>query len=215
MVSKRAKTVETILHERVSAIIRTDDQSVAADAMAAAVDGGIRIVEFTCTTPGVLELISQFAQRDGILVGAGTVMTAECASEVVAAGASFLVSPITDREIIAAGHALDVAVIPGAYTPTEMEEAHRAGADFIKVFPEPAGGVGFIRALRGPLPHHKLFPTAGPTPENFIDYLNAGCAGVGFVRSLFVPDDLAARRFDLVEDRAADIIRKLSDWQAR
>jgi len=70
MVSKRAKTVETILHERVSAIIRTDDQSVAADAMAAAVDGGIRIVEFTCTTPGVLELISQFAQRDGILVGA-------------------------------------------------------------------------------------------------------------------------------------------------
>jgi len=142
-------------------------------------------------------------------------MTAECASEVVAAGASFLVSPITDREIIAAGHALDVAVIPGAYTPTEMEEAHRAGADFIKVFPEPAGGVGFIRALRGPLPHHKLFPTAGPTPENFIDYLNAGCAGVGFVRSLFVPDDLAARRFDLVEDRAADIIRKLSDWQAR
>jgi len=215
MMSRRTNVVETILNERVSAIIRTDDQSVAAEAMAAAVDGGIRIVEFTCTTPGVLELISQFVRRDGILVGAGTVMTAEQASEVVAAGASFLVSPITDRKIIDTAHALDVAVIPGAYTPTEMEESHRAGADFIKVFPEPAGGVGFIRALRGPLPHHKLFPTAGPTPENFLNYLDAGCAGVGFVHSLFVPDDLAARRFDLVEDRAADIIRKLSDWLAR
>jgi 2-dehydro-3-deoxyphosphogluconate aldolase/(4S)-4-hydroxy-2-oxoglutarate aldolase len=75
--------------------------------------------------------------------------------------------------------------------------------------------VGFIRALRGPLPHHKLFPTAGPTPENFLEYLEAGCVGVGFVRSLFVPDDLAAGRFDAITRRASGIIDSLASWTAR
>jgi len=203
-----------ISSERVSAIIRTDDQVLAADAMQAAVEGGMRIVEFTCTTPGVFELISQFARRDGVLVGAGTVMTVELASQAVAAGAGFLVSPITDLSVIDAAHELDVACIPGAYTPTEMETAHRAGADFIKVFPAPAGGVGFIRSLRGPLPHHRLFPTAGPTPENFLEYLDAGCAGVGFVRSLFAPEDLVAKRFDAIRLRASGIIERVAAWRA-
>lgn len=215
MASKRATAVETITRERVSAIIRTGDQAVAADAMAAVVEGGFCVVEFTCTTPGAMKLISQFAKRDGVLVGAGTVMTTELASEAVSAGASFLVSPITDRAIIEAAHGLDVACIPGAYTPTEMETAHRVGADFIKVFPEPAGGVSYIRALRGPLPHHKLFPTAGPTPENFLDYLDAGCVGVGFVRSLFVPEDLAAGRFEAIKNRASGIVRSLAAWRAQ
>ena len=79
-------------------------------------------------------------------------------------------------------------VIPGAATPTEMETAHRLGADLIKVFPAPAGGVGFIEAIRGPLPHLRLFPTAGVTPDNVVDYLRAGCYGAGFVRSLFRAD---------------------------
>ncbi len=215
MASRRDKAVETITNERVSAIIRTDNQSIASEAMAAAVEGGIRVVEFTCTTPGVLELISQFSRIEGVLVGAGTVMTTEQAAEAVSAGASFLVSPITDPVIIDVAHALHVAVIPGAYTPTEMEEAHRLGADFIKVFPEPAGGAGFIRALRGPLPHHRLFPTAGPTPDSFIEYLDAGCAGVGFVRSLFLPEDLDAGRFGAIQDRASGIIQKLASWRVR
>ena len=181
--------------------------------MQAVVDGGFKLIEFTLTTPGALELVNRFSKRDGLLVGAGTVLTTTHAREAVAAGARFLVSPIVDAKVIAEAAALDVPCIPGACTPTEMETAHRCGADFIKVFPAPFGGPEFIRAILGPLPHLNLFPTAGATPDNFGEFLEAGCAGVGFVRSLFVPSDLSAGDFAAIRDRAARIIKRLSDIQ--
>ncbi len=210
----RDALVERIKHERVSAIIRTEDQALASDAMAAAVAGGFRMVEFTLTTPGANELIAAFCKHADLLVGAGTVMSRAQAREAVAAGARFLVSPIADADVIGEAASLGVPIIPGAYTPTEMENAHRLGADFVKVFPAPAGGVDFIKAVRGPLPHLKLFPTAGVTPDNFTTYLDAGCAGMGFVRSLFVPCELATRSLEAVRDRAAKIIARLSAWRA-
>lgn len=209
----RNETLETIRQHRVSAIIRTDDESLARNAMRAAVDGGFQIVEFTLTTPGALKLIEEFADRD-LTVGAGTVLTVQDARQAVSAGARFLVSPIFDSDIVNEAAHLNAVSIPGTFTPTEMETAHRAGADLLKVFPEPAGGVEFIRALRGPLPHHRLFPTAGPTPENFLEYLDAGCAGVGFVRSLFRPEDLARENFAAIRERASAIVRKLAQTSA-
>lgn len=209
-----ASTRETIVNRigeaTVSAILRTDDRRVAERAMHAAVDGGFRMIEFTLTTPGALDLVRNFSRIDGLLVGAGTVMTTDQVAAAVDAGAKFIVSPISDPVILAAVARHEVATIPGAYTPTEMEAAHRAGADIIKVFPAPPGGVEFIRALRGPLPHLKLFPTAGPTPDNFLEYLDAGCFGVGFVRSLFEPQDLADGRFDRIQTRAREVIERLS-----
>ncbi len=202
-----------ILRRRVSAIIRTQDERLAADAMNAAVEGGFTIVEFTLTTPGALALIARFRENADLLVGAGTVMTPTLARDAVAAGAQFLVSPIVDADVINEAEALDVPVIPGAATPTEMEHAHRLGADFIKVFPAPAGGVSYIQAVRGPLPHLRLFPTAGVTPQNVLEYLDAGCAGAGFVRTLFDPADLADRRFGVIRDRAAGIIERVTQWQ--
>ncbi len=208
--SARSEAIETILRHRVSAIIRTRDEGTARRAMESAVEGGFRMVEFTLTTPGALELIASFARRKDLLVGAGTVLTPAAAREAVEAGARFLVSPVVDGEVIAEAHRLDVPMIPGAYTPTEMQTAHSLGADFIKVFPMPAGGVAFIEAIRGPLPHLRLFPTAGVTAENFTDFLRAGCAGVGFVRSLFDPADLAEGRFDVIRSRAARIQQVLA-----
>ena len=212
--SRRQQAVDTIQRERVSAIIRTEDQSLAHDAIQAAVDGGFRVVEFTLTTPGALELISVFAKRSELLVGAGTVMTPALARQAVEAGASFLVSPIYDRDVVVEAAVLDAVCIPGAQTPTEMETVHRSGADFVKVFPAPAGGVDFIRAIRGPLPHLRLFPTAGATPDNFTEYLDAGCAGVGFVRTLFTSDNMSSGDFAAIRERAAGIIRRLAAWRA-
>ncbi|MEK6676748.1 MAG: bifunctional 4-hydroxy-2-oxoglutarate aldolase/2-dehydro-3-deoxy-phosphogluconate aldolase [Planctomycetota bacterium] len=207
--TRREKVVQAILKRKVSAIIRTDDQQLAAEAMSAAVDGGFEMIEFTLTTPGAMELISTFSKRSGLLVGAGTVMTAGVTREAVSAGASFIVSPICDPTVVAEAARLDVASIPGAITPTEMEHAYRFGADFVKVFPEPPGGVDFIRAIRGPLPHLRLFPTAGVTPDNFIEWLDAGCVGVGFVRSLFEPNDLKSRNFLAIRSRATKIMDRL------
>jgi len=210
----RHAIVAAIQDQRISAIIRTNDQTLAFGAMEAAVAGGFRMVEFTLTTPGALELIKEFSRRKDLLVGAGTVLSMNAARDAVAAGARFLVSPIVDQAVIAEAAALGVPSIPGAYTPTEMETAHRFGADFVKVFPGPAGGVAFIEAIRGPLPHLRLFPTAGITVDNFVDYLEAGCAGVGFVRPLFDPNDLASRNFTAIRERAAGIIDRLSSWRS-
>ena len=206
-------TLRAFEQQRVSAIIRTQDQGLADEAMRAAVDGGFRIVEFTLTTPGAFELIAAFARREDLCVGAGTVMSIELARQAVSSGARFLVSPIVDEAVISEAAALGVVVIPGAATPTEMETAHRLGADFVKVFPASAGGVGFIESILGPLPHLRLFPTAGVTPENVLQYLDAGCAGVGFVRTLFEPTDLAHRDFDAIRGRANGIVRRVAEWR--
>jgi len=208
----RTQTLQEITRHRVSAIIRTSDQQQAADAMNAAVDGGFKLVEFTLTTPGAYELISNFSGRPGLVVGAGTVLTTAQARQAVDAGARFLVSPVVDAEVIAAAHDLDAPIIPGAATPTEMETAHRLGADLIKVFPAPAGGVGFIEAIRGPLPHLKLFPTAGVTADNVIEYLRAGCVGAGFVKTLFDPKDLAERDYVGIYRRAERIVSVAAEF---
>ena len=211
---QRKQIASTIERERVCAIIRTQNQPLAADATQAAVDGGIKVVELTLTTPGAFELISRFAKVSGLLVGAGTVMSPSQARDAVSAGAQFLVSPIFDPEVVAQAAALDVASIPGCSTPTEMETAHRHRADLIKVFPAPAGGVEFIHTLRGPLPHLRLFPTAGPTPENFLEYLDAGCVGVGLGRALFLSDDLATGDFAAIRRRTEGVVRRLAEWKA-
>lgn len=212
--TQRASVAAAIERERVSAIVRSNDREVASRAMRAAVEGGLRMVEFTLTTPGAIELISAFREDPSLLVGAGTVLTVAQAREAVSAGAQFLVSPVVDQAVIAAAAALDVPSIPGAYTPTEMQAAHRAGADFVKVFPGPAGGVEFIESIRGPLPHLRLFPTAGITLDNFTEFLDAGCAGVGFVRALFDPGELAQGDVSSVRGRAERIIRRLSARRA-
>jgi 2-dehydro-3-deoxyphosphogluconate aldolase/(4S)-4-hydroxy-2-oxoglutarate aldolase len=208
--SRRAETVTQIEAARVSAIIRANDQAVARDAIAAAVAGGFRAVEFTLTTPGALELITEFSRNRDLVVGAGTVLTVEQARSAVEAGARFLVSPVTDPAVVAEAARLDVACIPGTYTPTEMLAAHRAGADLLKVFPAHHNMADFVRSVLGPLPFLKIFPTAGFTIEDFPAVLAAGAVGLGFVRPLFDPADIGAGRFAAIEDRARRIIRRLA-----
>jgi 2-dehydro-3-deoxyphosphogluconate aldolase / (4S)-4-hydroxy-2-oxoglutarate aldolase len=203
--SRRQVTLTEIGRLRASAIIRTNAMETAAAAMEAAVAGGFRMVEFTLTTPGALELIRQFAARPDILVGAGTVLTVEEARAAVKAGARFLVSPITDAAIIKEAAALDVVCIPGTFTPTEMTTADRLGADIVKLFPAPAEVAEYVAAILAPLPHLKIFPTAGVTADNFRAILRAGAFGVGFVKSLFDPALLAKRDYAAIERKAREI----------
>lgn len=188
--------------EKASAILRTDSQVRAAAAMDAAVRGGFRIVEFTLTTPGALELVTEFSRRPDLIVGAGTVLTVEDARASAEAGARFLVSPVLDEEVVRAAGELGVAAMPGAHTATEMFRAHRAGAPLQKLFPAPAGGPAYVRALLAPMPFLRIVPTHGVDAESAPAYLAAGAFAVGFVSSLFRPEDIEAGRMDLVEERA-------------
>ena len=199
-----------LLKTKISAIIRTDDHKVAEQAMQAAVDGGFRVVEFTLTTPGSLNLITQFRENDDLIVGAGTVMSPTIAQEAVEAGAQFLVSPVCNVDVIQEAEKLDVVSIPGTFTATEMETAHRAGADFVKLFPAPENVAEYIRFILAPLPYLKIFPTSGVNLDNMLDVLQAGAAGIGFVRPLFDPEMIRNKNYDGIRQRAEAIVERLA-----
>ena len=199
-----------LLKTKISAIIRTDDHKVAEQAMQAAVDGGFRVVEFTLTTPGSLNLITQFRENDDLIVGAGTVMSPTIAQEAVEAGAQFLVSPVCNVDVIQEAEKLDVVSIPGTFTATEMETAHRAGADFVKLFPAPENVAEYIRFILAPLPYLKIFPTSGVNLDNMLDVLQAGAAGIGFVRPLFDPEMIRNKNYGGILQRAQAIVERLA-----
>jgi 2-dehydro-3-deoxyphosphogluconate aldolase/(4S)-4-hydroxy-2-oxoglutarate aldolase len=203
---KPARFVELLGRERATAILRTDDRDRASRAMAAAIEGGFRIVELTLTTPGAIELIAELSRRDDLVVGAGTVLEVAEAERAVEAGAQFLVSPVVDETVIAAARELGVAAMPGAHTPTEMLRAHRAGAELVKLFPAPAGGPVYLRSVLAPLPFLKVVPTNGVDAANLADWLAAGAWAAGFTAPLFDRDELAAGRWDAVTERARTIL---------
>jgi Entner-Doudoroff aldolase len=202
--------VQRFRQARVSAILRTADRDQARLAMEAAIAGGLRIVEFTLSIPGATELIAEFSCRGDVVVGAGTVLTVEQARETVRAGASFLVSPVVDEQVIDEARSLGVAMMPGASSPTEMLRAYRAGAPLQKLFPAPGTGPAWVAQTLGPLPFLRIVPTSGVTPENAGDYLRAGAFAVGLVNSLFVPQEIEQGRFDQIQQRAAQVVQSLS-----
>ena len=191
---------------RASAILRCPSRQAAASAMEAAVRGGFRIVEFTLTIPGALDLVEEFSRRPELIVGAGTVLTPDEARAAVKRGAQFLVSPVMDQEVVAAGLSAGVAVIPGCHTPTEMLAAHRAGAPLQKLFPAPGIGPAYIRACLGPLPFLRIVPTHGIDAANARAWLDAGAYAIGFTQALFDAEEIKAGRFDRIEERARALL---------
>lgn len=203
--------VSRLRSERAVAILRCNATALARRAMQAAIAGGFRLIEFTLSIPGAFELIEEFSAADRvdgaeIVVGTGTVLEVEEARAAVRAGARFLVSPVTDAEVIAEARELGVAILPGAQTPTEMLAAHRAGAPLIKLFPQPATGPAYVQQLLGPLPFLKIVPTSGVNEDNAGAFIEAGAWAVGCVRSLFAPAELAVGNVEGIEARARRLL---------
>ncbi|MDQ0836134.1 2-dehydro-3-deoxyphosphogluconate aldolase/(4S)-4-hydroxy-2-oxoglutarate aldolase [Streptomyces achromogenes] len=141
-----------------------------ADALAA---GGARCAEVTFRTPDAERVVQAMAAHGGLAVGAGTVLTREQAERAVAAGARFLVSPGFDNDVIDAGRALGVPVVPGVASATELMRALKAGVDTVKLFPaEPLGGPAMLRALAAPFPRARFVPTGGIGPDRLSAYLD-------------------------------------------
>jgi len=198
--------VARLSQTRAVAILRCDDEGLAAAAMEGAIRGGFTIVEFTLTIPSVFALIRRFSQRDGLVVGAGTVLSTAEVEKALAAGAQFIVSPVLDLDVVRAAVDADVAVLPGVHTPTEMVTAYRAGAPLQKLFPAPGIGPAYVRACLGPLPFLRLVPTNGITPENASAWLGAGAFALGINSAIFDAAELAERRFDRIEERSRQVL---------
>ena len=125
-------------------------------------------------------------------IGAGTVITEKQVALTAAAGGRFIISPDTDEGVIRATKAAGLVSIPGAITPTEVRMAHKAGADFVKLFPIDLYGPKYIKTLSAPLSNVKVLAVNGITDQNMNDYLAAGAVGVG-VGSGIVRKDLIAK----------------------
>jgi 2-dehydro-3-deoxyphosphogluconate aldolase/(4S)-4-hydroxy-2-oxoglutarate aldolase len=171
--------------------------------------GGLRCVEVTCDSPGAFEMIAAITATLGqrVQLGAGTVLDVTSAESAVAAGASFLVSPHTDPELIRWAAHRGVPFIPGALSPTEILTAWRAGASIVKLFPAGSVGADYVKDVRGPLREIPLLPTGGITLENADGFLSAGAWGIG-IGSALVDSSLVARgEFAEIERRARNFIQ--------
>lgn len=170
----------------------TDDAHFAIDAVQS---GGIPIVEITMTVPGAVELISHLTQHHKkTLVGAGTVLDVETARKCIDAGASFLTAPELYFPVVEFAAKQNIAVIPGALTPTEVAAAWRAGADFIKVFPcAPVGGDRYIKALHTSLPQIPLIAAGGVNQQTAAGFILAGATALGIGTNL-IPTEAVKRR---------------------
>lgn len=197
--------VAAFADERASAILRTPHGDRAMAAMRSAIEAGFRICEFTLTIPGAFKLIEELAADDDLIVGAGTVLTVEDARRAVDAGARFLVSPVVDESVIAEASRLQVASMPGAYTPTEMLRAHESGASLVKLFPMPADGLAHMKAVKGPLPFLPIVPTSGVDESNVAEFLASGAHAVGFVAPLFDPDLIEREDYSAIEERGRNL----------
>lgn len=136
------------------------------------VENGLPIAEVTLRTPSALEVISIMNKIDGLSVGAGTVLTGQDAKNAIEAGATFLVSPGLHEDAIQYAQSVNVPIIPGIATPSEMARAMALGLDTVKFFPaEAIGGIPLLKALASVYPQMKVMPTGGINPANVKDYL--------------------------------------------
>jgi 2-dehydro-3-deoxyphosphogluconate aldolase/(4S)-4-hydroxy-2-oxoglutarate aldolase len=204
----RDQVLEALLAAKIVAVVRMKDAARLEATAAALRRGGVSTIEITMTVPGAVDIIREMARAKtpGALVGAGTVLDAGTATEVIAAGADFVVSPITDLDMIRACRDAGVVVAPGAFTPTEIVAAWRAGADIVKIFPATSLGPQFVRDLRGPLPQIRLMPTGGVTVENARDFLAAGAACVGIGTALVDAKAVEAGDWDGLAARARRLV---------
>ena len=208
MSAGRLETVRQLEAAGVIAVIRLADGAALQWVAEALALGGVRAVEVTMTVPGAVGLIEQLVRNlpDDIIVGAGTVLDADTARQVIDAGARFVVSPVFRPPVIAAAHDRGVAAMPGCFTPTEILDAWDAGADIVKVFPATALGPGFFTDVRGPLPQVRLMPTGGVTRDNAGDWIRAGAAAIGVGTALVDKRAVTEGRFEAITASARHFV---------
>jgi 2-dehydro-3-deoxyphosphogluconate aldolase/(4S)-4-hydroxy-2-oxoglutarate aldolase len=204
----RAAVVAGIEACGVVAVIRLTDAGQLRSVADALLEGGVRALEVTMTVPRAVPLIEELTASlpDGVIVGAGTVLDAETARQVILAGARFVVGPVFRPAVIAMCHRYDIAVMPGCFTPTEILAAWEAGADLVKVFPATALGPGFFKDVHGPLPQVRMMPTGGVTRENAGEWIRAGAAAIGVGTALVDRSAVAEGRYAAITANARHFV---------
>jgi 2-dehydro-3-deoxyphosphogluconate aldolase/(4S)-4-hydroxy-2-oxoglutarate aldolase len=182
---------------RVLPVIVLDDAEAADPLAAALLAGGLRAVEVTFRTAAAAAAIHTMSGHSDLLVGAGTVLTADQVDRAVEAGARFVVSPGFGPAVVRRCQDLGIPVFPGVSSATEIQMALDAGVEIVKFFPaEQLGGIAMIKALAAPFRSVRFIPTGGVNTTNLPDYLaHPAVLAVGGTW-MVAPDLLAAGRWD-------------------
>ena len=182
----KPEIISLLTNPGIIAIVRAQQAAQVVPLFEALIAGGVNAIEITMTTPNALAAIREARTQlgDRALVGVGTVLNTYTCQSALDAGAEFVVTPICRPELVPIAHTAGRPIMLGAYSPTEAQLAHEAGADFVKLFPADTLGPSYIKALRAPLPHLRLVPTGGVDLHNVSDFLKAGCAALGVGSSL-------------------------------
>jgi 2-dehydro-3-deoxyphosphogluconate aldolase / (4S)-4-hydroxy-2-oxoglutarate aldolase len=193
------------------AVVRGESRAAALEVVGALIEGGVLGIEITLTTPEATQMIRDLDEEygDRILLGAGTVTTHEQVEQSAEAGATFLVSPGCDPNLLPAMLETGLLVVPGTLTPSEVMLARGLGAQAVKLFPGSLGGPSYLKALLGPFPGVPFVPTGGVSLGNIVDWFAAGAFAVGAGGTL-APSSLGGRdRGEVVENarRCAEAVR--------
>lgn len=176
---------------------------------------GFTTVEITMNTPGATEMIKSLRSTyTDLNIGAGTIRNKEELMAALNAGATFIVTPFADFEVINICVDQTIPIFVGAYTPLEIYNAWKAGATAIKIFPATTGGLKHIKAIKGPLDMIPLIPTGGIGPHNLVDCLNIGVYGVGMGSQLFPKVLVEAENRQELEQHLMQIKCLYDEWKS-
>ena len=202
-------TLEEIKKNKVIAVIRAETPDKALEFGEGCIKGGLKLIEVTFSFPGAQTVIAELSKIEGVLVGAGTVLDAVMAVKALESGASFLVSPHTDQDIIDVAMPKRIPTIQGALTSSEIVNAWKLGVDMVKVFPVSAvGGPPYIKAIKEAIPFAEIMTTGGVNYDNFLDYIKAGASAVGLSSAFLTEDKMI--KFDTVMQNTKLIVERLS-----
>src|SRR5262245_37389456 len=198
------------------AVVRSTDSQQLVDVVRALADGGVTVAEITMTVPGALDVFKavRSALGDRVLLGAGTILDPETARAAILAGAEYIVAPTINLEVIRLCQRYSQAVMPGAFTPTEILSAWEAGADIVKVFPADVVGPAFFKAIKGPLPQVRVMPTGGVDLTTAAAFLKAGACCLGIGGQMVEPAAIAARNFTRIRELAQQYVTVVKETRA-
>jgi len=209
--SQRENVMMWIRKHRLVAVVRSTTEQVR-PIVDALLDGGVCCIEITFTVPNAADVIAMVKKgyADRVILGAGTVTDPKRAAEAIEAGARYIVAPNTNFDVMRLCAERDVAVMPGAFTPTEIATAWHAGADCVKLFPASLGGIPYLKAIRAPLPEVPLMPTGGVNADNAADWLRAGAVALGVGSALVRKDALASGNYALITETARRFVAAIA-----
>ena len=211
-----------IQEEKLVAILRGVPMDRIDGVVSALVRGGVKVLEFTFdhAEPDCVKANAEKIRRtvekfgDRVLVGCGTTLTVEEVEAAHNAGACLMISPNVDEAVIRRARELDMVAMPGALTPTEIVAAYNMGADIVKLFPAGELGLGYIRAVRGPLKLIPMSAVGGVKPENVGEYLDAGVCGFGVGGPLVLAKAVKSGDDAAIEERAKAFTDAIKAWEA-